>query len=521
MLKEFFKKIISSKSKTFLAFCFSFIIGAGAASLLDSKELLNKLLIIFFISLFLTIVCWSRKTIRFTLLCIAVLLGGIVRSLLIIPNDTPNLIHHYEGQKVEFHGVITQEPDVRIDKVYYVVRTDSVLVNKEENDVSGRVLVNYQLYPQFSYGDEVKVFCKLQKPKINDDDTFRYDKYLAKQDIWVFCTNPQVTKVGSDKGNFIFSNILKFKNLVARQLEKLWQEPENSFMAGILYGSKAGLPQKLMDNFSKTGVTHIIAVSGSNISIIAVNLMAVCIAIGLYRRKAFWVMVILIILFVIFTGASSSVVRAGIMGIIALIAERIGRPSRMTNVLVATAALMTLQNPLVLIWDAGFQLSFLATIGLVYISPLLKHYFENIKTFVVETRLIASLPGVGKIIDVTMENLMTTLSAIIATLPLILYQFGRLSTVAPLVNILILWTIPYLMLFGFLALIISFIYFPLGRLFAGIAKLGMDYILWIVNFFGSQNWSSINVQIPLWSMIVLYCILYVAVVMIKKKEKMK
>jgi competence protein ComEC len=116
-----------------------------------------------------------------------------------------------------------------------------------------------------------------------------------------------------------------------------------------------------------------------------------------------------------------------------------------------------------------------------------------------------------------MENLMTTLSAIIATLPLILYQFGRLSTVAPLVNILILWTVPYLMLFGFLALMISFIYFPLGQLFAGIAKLGMDYILWIVNFFGSQSWSSVNIQIPLWSMIGLYCILYVVMIKIRKK----
>jgi competence protein ComEC len=517
MIKEWFQKIISSKSKTFLAFCFSFIIGAGGASLIDSKEFLNTILIIFFLTLFLTIVCWSRKTIRFPLLCIAILFGGILRSLLLIPDDTPNLVHYYEGQKVEFHGIITEEPDVRVDKVYYVIRTNSVLVNKQEHDVSGRVLVNYQLYPQFSYGDEVKVFCKLQKPKINDDDTFRYDKYLAKQNIWVFCTNAQVTKTGENKGNIIFASILKFKSLIAHQLEKLWQEPENSFMAGILYGSKAGLPAKLMDNFSKTGVTHIIAVSGSNISIIAVNLMAVCIAIGLYRRKAFWVMVTLIILFVIFTGASASVVRAGIMGILALIAERIGRPARMTNVLVATAALMTLQNPLVLIWDAGFQLSFLATIGLVYVSPLLKHYFENIRTFVVETRLIASLPGVGKIIDVTMENLMTTLSAIIATLPLILYQFGRLSTVAPLVNILILWTVPYLMLFGFLALMISFIYFPLGQLFAGIAKLGMDYILWIVNFFGSQSWSSVNIQIPLWSMIGLYCILYVVMIKIRKK----
>ena len=475
----------------------------------------------------------------------------MLRSLFIIPDNASNLIHHYEGQKVEFRGIVTEEPDVRVDKVYYVVKTSSAFVipteaaaewrnpsnvgtvtqalrdsstppatvgagsarndkaknTKMEQVVTGRVLVNYQLYPQFSYGDEVKVFCKLQKPKINDDDTFRYDKYLAKQNIWVFCTNAQITRLDEGKGNIIFASILKFKNLIAHQLEKLWQEPENSFMAGILYGSKAGLPQKLMDNFSKTGVTHIIAVSGSNISIIAVNLMAVCIAIGLYRRKAFWVMVALIILFVIFTGASASVVRAGIMGIIALIAERIGRSSRMTNVLVATAAIMTLQNPYVLVWDAGFQLSFLATIGLVYISPILKKYVEKIK-----------LPE-WKIVEVTMENLVTTLSAIIATLPLILYQFGRLSTVAPLVNILILWTIPYLMLFGFLALITSFIYFPLGQLLAGVAKFGMDYILWIVNFFGSQSWSAVNVSIPLWSMVIMYIVMYICLVKLSNKKK--
>jgi competence protein ComEC len=532
-MQSFFYKLISSKSKTFLAFCFCFILGAAVASFADFGVFFEKISICALSVLFLLICFWQHQAVRFILFSIFFVLVGMLRCLMVFPENSPDFIHYYEGKTVEFYGKVIEEPDVRIDKAYYVIEAASVKpvvrVSKkkrvkggdvEENydssftpsdsenqAVTGRVLVNHQLYPQFSYGDEVKVFCNLQKPKINDDDTFRYDKYLAKQSIWVFCSNAKISALQEGGGSWIFRMILWCKRAVARKIEQLWPEPQSGFMAGILYGSRAGLPEKIMENFSRTGVTHIIAVSGSNISIIAVNLMSICIIVGMYRRKAFWLMVGLIILFVIFTGASASVVRAGIMGIIALIAERVGRPSRMTNVLVATATGMAIFNPFILLWDAGFQLSFLATIGLVYISPLLKASAMKLR-----------IPK-WSFLQVTMENLITTLAAIIATTPLILYQFGRFSVVAPLVNILILWIIPYLMLCGFLALIAGFIYMPLGQFCAGVAQWGMDYVLWTVSSFGAQEWSAIPLRIPLWLMGLSYAAMFSTTRLIKKEGK--
>ena len=166
--------------------------------------------------------------------------------------------------------------------------------------------------------------------------------------------------------------ILWLKAQVQTQLEKLWPEPESSFMAGLLYGSKSGLPKELSNNFSRTGITHIIAVSGFNITIIASVLMTLAIAAGLDRRRAFWLVVGAEIFFVVFTGLSASAVRAGVMGVLALTAQYIGRTSRIGNALAFTAAVMVLVNPYVLLYDAGFQLSFLATIGLVYVSPWLE-----------------------------------------------------------------------------------------------------------------------------------------------------
>jgi competence protein ComEC len=110
------------------------------------------------------------------------------------------------------------------------------------------------------------------------------------------------------------------------------------------------------------------------------------------------------------------------------------------------------------------------------------------------------------------EILITTISAIIATLPLILFQFGRLSIVAPLVNVLVLWLMPWLMLFGFLALILSWLFFPLGQAVAWVAGLGLNYVIIIVNWFGGKNWSAVDVGIPVWFMLLAYLLLVIFVV---------
>jgi competence protein ComEC len=198
--------------------------------------------------------------------------------------------------------------------------------------------------------------------------------------------------------------------------------------------------------------------------------------------------------FVIFAGASASVVRAAIMGILVLIARQSGRTSSIGNVLILTAVGMSLQNPFVLIWDAGFQLSFLSTLGLVYLSPLISPVFKKIPEFF----------GLK-------ETFISTLSAIGSTLPLILFQFGRLSIVAPVVNILILWIIPWIMIAGAAAVAISFIFLPFGRLIGFVAYVGMSYIIRMVTFFAHLPFASLHMRIPSWLMVLLYVALILGI----------
>lgn len=415
---------------------------------------------------------------------------GVLRFVVAIPTDAPDQIQTYASKQVVVEGVIREDPDRRLSAAQYVIKV-SHFVNQSEV-LHGRLLVKTPLYPEYAYGDRLRISCRIMRPEPTKDG-FRYDKYLANQGIFATCNQQKIERISVGNGSWMYNQILRFKYFIANRIDQLWSEPESSFMAGILYGSRAGLPPDITDAFNKTGVTHIIAVSGSNISIIAVSVMTLCLTFGLHRRYAWWLVSGLIIMFVIFTGASASVVRAGIMGIIALVAKQVGRPVRISIVLMITAVGMTLANPYVLMWDAGFQLSFLATLGLIYINPIL-------------ARLVP-LHRCPKVIEILGENGLTTISAILATLPLMLYQFGRLSLVAPIVNVLILWTIPYVMLAGFVATVGGLFFVPLGRVLAVPGVLFMEYILRVVKFFGTLSFAALDFQLPFVGMIILYVIL--------------
>ncbi len=587
-VKDLMSRVVNSKSKTFLAFCFCFMAGAGVASLGDwvaktpssvlpligggsqSTALLSPirgetergvsfavsislyLYISFFILISSAILFWHKPKIRFLVLCSLSLLLGVWRFVITIPNITPDRIEYYVGKHVQAAGVITAEPDTSMTNAKYVVSISNIKEGQLAKDVSGKVLVISRLYPTFNYGDQIKFDCQLRAPENLDGSSFRYDKYLAKEGIWAVCSFPKSIVIASEERArqslrqeqngeiatsvaarlpprndslapkvWVIKKIFLLKSHIQSKIENLWSEPESSLMQGLLYGSKSGLPKEIIDDFNKTGVSHIIAVSGFNITIIVTALMFMLIRLGLWRQHAYWAVVGFIILFIIFTGATGSVVRAGIMGFLVLTAQQLGRLSRIGNVLVFTAAVMTIANPYVLVWDAGFQLSFLATLGLVYISPVLESVIARSETTKQsphhdhQGEIAASLTSfaprndnVGQAFhsawNFIREPLLQTLSAILATLPIILYQFGRLSIVAPLVNVLILWTVPWLMLIGFTAIIFGFIFFPLGQLVAWIAYFGLRYVIMVVEWFGNQPWSAVQFQVPWWGMAGMY-----------------
>jgi len=512
-----FHKILNSKSKTFLTFCFSFILGVAIFSFANTNKSAFILYLLLFIILFLLIIFYHDKTKRVIILCLLLFVLGGLRFLITIPSHNSSTVEYYNGRKVSLRGWVSVEPDIGISDVRYVVSVESL----ESTHVSGKIAVKTLLYPQYKYGDELEIKCSLLEPEKFIDSNFNYPKYLAKQGIWSICANPIINDAGGDKGNFFMKKMLWLKSETQSQMSKLWPEPDSSLMAGVLYGSRSGMPQDLIDNFTRTGVSHIVAVSGYNVSIIVMVLNVFLIYVGLSRKQSFWFLISLIFSFVFFTGATASVVRAGVMAGVVLFAQYVGRMSSAGRVLLYAAVIMLLFNPYVLIWDAGFQLSFLSTLGLVYLSPILEKIdlplAQALKSGVMAPPLFLRI-GWGEVI---WQVLITTISAIIATLPMILFQFGRLSLVASLVNILILWIIPWLMLFGFISLIFSFIFYPLGQVVAWVAGLGLKYVIIIVDWFGDKSWSAVDVRIPIWVMVGMYT--FIAFLVIKnlygKKSK--
>ena len=253
--------------------------------------------------------------------------------------------------------------------------------------------------------------------------------------------------------------MLKIKAVFVFRISELFLEPQSSLVLGILIGGHGSLPKEVVDNFNNTGTSHIIAVSGYNITIIIGSLTILAYLFG--RRWSFWLSVLTIISFVIITGASASVVRAGIMGFLFALSGYIGRQYSVGSSIFFAGFIMLVINPKILFWDAGFQLSFAASLGIIYFFPLFELLTKNWpKLFGIKTIILG------------------TLSAVIATLPLILLNFGLLSLTAPIVNVLVLPLIPATMFFGFFSVL------PIvGPGLAMIDNWLLIYILKVTEFF--------------------------------------
>ncbi len=481
------QKIIHSKSKTFLAFCFCFLLGIASLSFVNQKFFEREIFALFLIALFALVILWKKQPFQFFILAAIFFLFGMMRVNWAIPEHDANSLSFYNDKKQSISGFIAGEPDIRQDAVHYIVEAKNIRTGGSWQEVSGKIAVKMPLYPRYNYGQNITLDCNLKTPTPIED--FHYEKYLATYGVWSVCEAPHIQLESGTSGNPILHALFAFKSKCAEHISRLWHEPYASFVAGVLYGYRGGLGT-LSTDFNRTGVTHIVAVSGFNITIIASVFAATLLYLLVPRKKAFWIVSFAILLFVLFTGASGSAVRAAVMALLVLISRQLGRTSRMDNVLIFTVALMSFANPFTLIWDVGFQLSFLSTCGLVYLSPHLQKYFSRVPTFLN-----------------LQESLSATLAAMIFTLPLILFEFGRLSVVAVLVNILVVPVVSFIMAFGFATLFSSFIFWPLAKILAFISYILLAYVVVVVRFFSQLPWAALSLPLPWWGMLGLYALL--------------
>ncbi len=258
--------------------------------------------------------------------------------------------------------------------------------------------------------------------------------------------------------------IQKFRLELVAILEKTLPEPMSSLSAGILLGVRAQMPREFYDALVSTGTLHVVAASGFNVMIVATILMSLFGRV-LSRGKAIGAGVAGILFYVVLSGASASVVRAGIMGSLTLTAYYFGREAQARRLLWVTSGIMLLVSPL-MIFDIGFQLSVVATAGILYIGPM----FSN---------LAISNIGIRKS-KILKDYLYPTLSASAATAPIILFHFGRVSWISPLVNVLILPVVPLIMLLSAIQVGIGMLSLDAAQIVAWINYLPLWWIVRVV-----------------------------------------
>ncbi|MCK4520259.1 ComEC/Rec2 family competence protein [Candidatus Parcubacteria bacterium] len=483
-------------SKILLCFCLSFIIGI----FLNSFFNFSLALILFFLILGILLISippFSKKKGLVILgFCILFLSTGIYRQGIAELKIINNELRKYNDleQKITLTGIVDAEPDTRENHTQLTIK-----INKS------KILVTAGAYPQYQYGDRLEIKGRLETPKVFED--FNYKDYLAKDGIYSVMYYPEIRKINEGRafvGSLVYSKILGFKNKLRESIFQNLSPPQSSILGAIILGDKRRISDEWKQKLNITGTRHITCVSGMHIVILAGILMWIGMALGLWRTQAFYFAIVFLILFIIMVGFPASAVRAGIMGGMFLFAEKIGRMRVADRALVFAAALMLFHNPLLLRYDVGFQLSFLATLGIIYLMPVFQDYLKKIP------------------IDFIKSILAMTLAAQVFTLPILIYNFGYISLVSPITNILIVPFIPFIMIFGFVSGFLGMVWQALGWIFSLPVWFLLTYITKVVDFFSQLPFAYLTIENISWLwLLIAYLILAIITWHLNEKQKLK
>lgn len=430
---------------------------------------------------------WPRRRLAAVLLLFAILGAWRYQAHLSAACLTPSHLAFFNGDeahtvKATVEGVVIGYPDVRETRTEYRLRAETITVAGQTYAVQGVLLLKASRFPEYRYGDRLRVTGSLQTPPVLDD--FDYRAYLAREGIHSLMQRAQVEQVAVGQGPFFWRVLLDLRTRGAALLNRVLPEPAAALANGILLGIESGIPDAVEEALNATGTSHIIVVSGSNIALLSGVLMK---GLGrlLGKRRAVWPTAIGIAFYVLLAGADTAAVRAGIMGILYVFANYLGRQNTAYVSLCASALFMTAWNPLTL-WDIGFQLSFATTLGMILFTPSIQVHFQRMLRRWLATNQAHPIRGLLN------DTLIVTLATQVLTLPLIIYNFGRLSLISLITNFLILPAQPPIMIGGMATLVFGLIWEPLGRVLAVIPWLFLTYMTAVVRLTAAVPLASVS-----------------------------
>ena len=449
----------------------AFVAGVGAQTLYPLPKEFTLLLLL--ISLGVGIL-WRRNQRMISapfLLCVSVgfccFAIGLLRMEMATWQFTASTLQTAVGQDILFTGVVLQEPKINTNTTQLYVHGEGEIL-----------LVLTDRHQSVQYGDVVTVSGQLNVPEKFTTElgrTFDYPGYLQAKGVQYTVSFADISVVEQGQGNIFIAFLLSAKHHFMDVLETVIPEPQVGLGEGLLLGVKQALGEDIENDFRRTGIIHIVVLSGYNVMLV-VTFFMLCFSFLLSPRKRVVAGVIAIASFALLVGLSATVVRASIMASLLLFAQGFGRQYDVMRALFFAGAIMVFLNPYLLLYDIGFQLSFIATLGLLLITP---HFESTVVT------------GLQKL--QVKDFFLATVATQIAVLPLLLYHIGEVSLVAVVVNVLVLPTVPAAMLLTFITGLLAFVSPSLASLVGFGAYGSLSYILFVAQWFAQLPFAAVTI----------------------------
>ena len=443
-------------------------------------------------------------------LCLVAMLGGILRIQSSLPTADKDTLQSYSDKGiVRIKGLVTADPETT--GVALSLRLEAREIESEDTweKVSGAMLVYVPQSSSYKYGDILQVEGELKTPPEFND--FDWRDYLARKGIHSLMVYPdRVELLVSGQGLKPLEWVYGLRSRISQALENALPEPQGALAQAILLGTRSAIPDDLNKSFLRTGTTHIIAISGLNITIVAGLVLSLGVWLfGRRRPTYFWLAIIAVWGYAVLTGLQAPVLRAAIMGSIWLFADFIGRPRSALPALLLAAAVMIGIHPSVM-REASFQLSFAAMAGLILLTP----YFQSWGRKALRVSDERRTPVIFLI-----DTVSVTLGATLSTLPIIAFYFQQISLVSLPSNFLALWAVPAIMGAAALVGVVGLFATPVASVLGWVAWLFLSYMIGVVRFFSNLPFASKEVEVGGYFVWAYYAVLGIALLLISNWSK--
>lgn len=490
-----------SKSEQFLRVCLAFVIGVGINSIFPWLNFLIKIPGYLFVLVFLSLIFLIKKDNSIVFLLFFLILGMYCYQLNYYKINNNFLYQLPDSFNCAISGTVLSPNRDIVGEKEIILKIKELSINDKKYRLNNsKIIIITDKF--FEYGDDVKATGKIKQ--ITNFKGFNYRMFLAKDGIYAKMAYPKIISLSKNNGNLFLSNIYKLRNYLEDKIGLFnFDDEQFAIISAMMLGDTKLMEKPLKDKLKFSGLSHIIAISGSHIAIFSEIIITLFLFFKFSKKKAIVFAMAFSWLFIIFSGFSISAVRSGIMGGIYLMSKFLNRQSAFLTNLVFALAIILAFNPILLAYDIGLQLSFASITGIFYLTK----FFEKKLFFI------------PKLDPLNLRSVIAmTISAQIATIGIVLYSFGEFYPLGIIANLLIVPIAYYLMFCSLFFIIFSGIWSYLGYIFYFPTIFFVSYFQSVLNIFYNTANIKINYSFNLIFVFVFYGILVYTIYKLEKNK---